>query len=242
MAYLTLLEVINQFSQRTLGKTVTSVLSSTDPQIVQMKALLQEGLEDTSQRGAWEALVNEASWATLAAESQGAITTLATNGWNGYFMPETLWDRTEKLPLLGPTSAKDWQFLKAIVVTGPRYSFRLRQDLFIVTPAPPAGHTWVFEYVSKNFVKTALNVYQNTFTLDTDTILLPENIVKADLRWRWKKEKGLPYAEDFNSFERLCNNALGRDGGKKVLKLDAPEGGYSGPKPGIFVPAGSWHV
>lgn len=238
-----LLTCIDEFMQRTYGRQITAVMGSVDPQVIQARALLQEGLEDICQRGAWEMLVNEASWTTTATESQGDITTLADNGWAGTFMPETLWDRTEKLPLLGPTSAAQWQFLKAIVVTGPRYSFRLRQNEFIVTPAPPAGHTWVFEYVSKNFLLDDNGTtYKAVFTEDADEILLPGNIVKADLRWRWKKEKGLPYAEDFNSAERLINNALGRDGGKRVLRLDNPGGIFDGPKPGIFVPAGSWDL
>lgn len=237
---MTLLDLIDQFSQRTLGKAVTSVMGSTDPQVIQMKALLQEGLEHLATRGSWEGLTNEATWVTTAAENQGLLTALATNGWNGWMLPQTLWDRTEKLPLLGPTSAQQWQFLKAIVLTGPRYSFRLRQGSFIVTPAPPAGHTWAFEYVSGNFLRALAGTYKRAFTLDTDNILLPEDICKTDLRWRWKKEKGLPYAEDFNDAERMINNYLGRDGGKKVLRLDDPGAGFDGPKPGIFVTAGSW--
>lgn len=237
----TLLETVVLFCQRQALPVPTTVFGSTDTQVIQAMALLQEGLENISARGAWEGLTAEASWTTLAAQSQGTIASLATNGYR-YLLPRTLWDRTEKLPLLGPTSAQDWQALKAIVVTGPRYSFRLRGGLFIVTPAPPAGHTWVFEYVSENFL-VALDgtTYKSEFTADTDEILLPKQIVLADLRWRWKKEKGLSYAEDFASCEAMITDALGRDGGKPVL--DMGERSCNGDiLPGIFVPSGSWNV
>jgi hypothetical protein len=150
-----------------------------------------------------------------------------------------LWDRTEKLPLLGPTSPQSWQALKAIVITGPRYSFRFRGGNFLVTPAPPAGHTWVFEYVSRNFaLDNDGTTYKSILEEDSDEILLPDQIVKADLRWRWKKEKGLAYAEDFNRAEELIANALGRDGSKPILRLDGE--GDNDIRPGIFVPSGSW--
>lgn len=234
----TLLTVIQEVALRMGIPKPATVLGSTDTQTLQLLSLLQEGLDALSDRGRWEGLINEASWSTTAAEDQGAVTTLASNGFR-YLLPETLWDRTEKLPLLGPISSSEWQALKAIVVTGPRYSFRIRRGKFIVTPAPPASHTWVFEYVSENYILADDAVtYKKRFTLDTDTILLPEQIVEMDLRWRWKREKGLDYTEDFNTAERMINNALGRDGGKRVLFMD--ERGDRGVEPGIFVPSGSW--
>lgn len=234
----TLLEIVTEFCELKALPTPTVVLGSVDRQITQMRALLQAGLREMSGRGAWERLINEALWVTTATESQGSIATLAPNGYR-YLLPRTLWDRTEKLPLLGPIDSQDWQARKAIVVTGPRYSFRLRGGLFLTTPAPPAGHTWVFEYVSKNFIEHAGGTFGQVFTADTDEILLPNDIVSADLLWRWKKEKGLTYAEDFKSCEALIVDALGRDGGKPILDMGAHDCGGD-ILPGIFVPSGNW--
>lgn len=235
---MTLLEIIQNFTLPTGIPKPATVFGSTDPQVLQAAALLQEGLEDLSQRGAWERLTYEATWVTTAAEDQGALTTLAPNGFR-WLIPQTLWDRTQKLPLVGAMSSQDWQALKAIVITGPRYSFRFRGGNFLVTPAPPAGHTWAFEYISKNFALAADGTtYKAVLTADSDTILLPDQIVRADLRWRWKKEKGLAYAEDFNRAEELINNALGRDGARPPLRMDLDCGGDL--QPGIFVPSGSW--
>lgn len=233
----TLLSIVQDFCERKGLSVPTTVIGSADPQIKQIRAILRKGCEDMSQRGRWESLINEASWTTTAAESQGTIVSKATNGFR-WLLPETFWDRTQKLPLLGPLDSADWQILKAIVITGPRYSFRFQQGLIKATPAPPAGHTWVFEYISKNWLLAVDGVtYKANFTVDTDDILLPEQVVTADLEWRWLKEKGLNYTEDFNSAERLIVNALGRSGSKPVLHLDDFGGEI---KPGIFVPAGSW--
>lgn len=235
---MTVLEILQTFALRTGIPMPASVFGSLDKQVLQAANLLQESLEDLADRGVWERLVNQALWSTTATEDQGALTTLAPNGFN-WMLPQTLWDRTEKLPLLGPTSAQEWQALKAIVITGPRYSFRVRGGQFLVTPPPPVAHTWVFEYVSKNFALAVDGTtYKSVLTVDSDSVLLPDKIVIADLRWRWKKEKGLSYAEDFNRAEDLINNALGRDIGKPILHMDTP--GCDNIQPGIFVPSGSW--
>jgi hypothetical protein len=234
---MSLLTIVQDFCERKSLPSPTSVLGSADPQIKQIRALIQKGCEDLFQRGRWESLINEASWTTTATESQGTIVSRATNGFM-WMLPETFWDRTQKLPLLGPLDSADWQVLKAIVVTGPRYSFRFMGGIIKSTPAPPAGHTWVFEYISKNWILQADGVtYLSKFAADTDNVLFPEQVVTADLEWRWLKEKGLNYQEDFNAAERLIVNALGRSGSKPVLHLDDFGGEI---KPGIFVPSGSW--
>lgn len=234
----TLLSTVQRFAQGRGLQVPPIVVGSLDTQVIQMRGLLQEGGDDWAVKGAWQTLTNEASWSTTATENQGALTTLAPNGFYGYILPYTLWSRTQKLPLLGPASAKEWQFLKAVVITGPRFTFRERGGNFIVTPAPPAANTWVFEYLSENWILAANGTtYKKVFTSDDDTILLPDQVVLADLRWRWRQEKGLEYAEDFNKCERIANDILGRDGALKKLDMSARP--YE-PKPGIFIPPGSW--
>jgi hypothetical protein len=233
----TLLATIQEVCRRQGIDVPATIFGSTDRQVVQLYTLLQEGLDDLSGRGVWEELTFEASWTTTNTEDQGALATRADKGLR-WLLPQTFWDRTEKLPLLGPLDAQDWQALKAIVITGPRYSFRIRQGRIIVTPAPPAGHTWVFEYVATSYLTDAGGtIYKKRFTADTDLILLPDDIVQMDLRWRWKKEKGLSYAEDFKSAERLINDAVGRSGSKPILWMDMRN---QSPQPGVFIPAGNW--
>lgn len=235
---MTLLEIVTRFCELHSLPTPTLVVGGTDAKIAQIRAILEKGGMALASRGAWEMLTYEALWTTTATEDQGALTTLAPNNYN-FMLPDTLWDRTEMLPLLGPTSSRAWQYLKAIVITGPRYSFRIKNGHFYTTPAPAEGHTWVFEYVSKNWIATAADpdVTTDLFESDDDEILLPWEIVLADLEWRWKAEKGLAYAEDFNHAERLINDAIGRDAGKRILAMDNRE---PVARPNIFVPPGNW--
>ena len=218
----------------------STVIGTTDPQVSQVMALLEEEGNDLSSRGAWQGLTFEASHTTVATEDQGAISTIASNGFR-YIKNQTIWDRTDTLAVIGPMDSVDWQALKAVSNTGPRYQYRIRGGKLIVNPTPTAGHSWKFEYVTKNWILGVDGTtYKQYFTLDTDTIILPEELVLMGLRWRWKKEKGLDYAEDMRTYEMQVKDALGRDGGKPVLHMDSS--GHAEPSPGVFIPQYSWNV
>jgi predicted secreted protein len=230
---MSVLTVIQYVCERTNVPKPATVLGNTDTQIVQMLRLLEEEGNDLSRRGDWEGITFEATHTSLAAESQGALTSIATNGFR-YIKQGTLWDRTNKLPILGPLSDQDWQQMKAITTTGPRYRYRIRGGNLLINPTPTAGYSWAFEYISKNWMLGIDGTtYKQYATLDSDTILLPEDLVLMGLRWRWKKEKGLEYAEDQRTYEFQVKDALGRDGGKPTLRMD---GEAQDAKPGIFVP------
>jgi hypothetical protein len=207
--------------------------------------MLEEEGNDLSGRGDWQRITFEATHTTLAAESQGAIETIAVsndttrNAKFRYIKANTIWDRTENLPVQvidGP----DWQAEKGFASTSPRYAARIREGNLIVTPTPVAGNTWAFEYISEHWIENAAGtVTYQYFNADTDEILLPEPIILMGLRWRWKKEKGFDYAEDFMSYEKLVHDAIGRQGIKKTLRMDHPE---RESVPGVVVPQGSWNL
>jgi hypothetical protein len=235
---MSLLTVVQQFCQRTGLTSPPDVMGSTDDQVLQIKALLEEEGNDCALRGAWQCLEREAAHTTVATESQGLITTIADDGFR-WIKNQTIWDRSRNLPICGPLNDQEWQAMKALVPTGPRYLFRIRQDQLLVNPVPPAGLAWYFEYQSQNWiVDSGGTIYKSTFTQNGDETCIPESLLLMGLRWRWKKEKGFDYAEDFRTYEMQLKDALGRDGGKPVVYADNT--GYRGPRPGVFVPAGSW--
>lgn len=233
---MTMLSVVQRFCTRTGLTSPATVYGTTDPQIRQILAILEEEGSDLSKRGDWNEITFEATHNTLAQEDQGAITTIASNGFN-YIKNQTIWDRSLRLPVYvidGP----NWQAAKAMSLTGPRYQARIRGGKLISNPVPTAGNTWAFEYISKNWILGADGTsYKEYFTLDTDTILLPESIVLMGLRWRWKKEKGLEYGEDFDTYESQVTDALSRNGLKRTLNMGNAESMVS---PGVVVPSGSW--
>src|SRR3990167_8281314 len=95
---MSLLTMTQYFCGRQGVPVPATVFGTTDTQVLQVMRLLEEEGNDLALRGAWESLTFEGSLTTLAAASQGAIATLASNGFR-YIKNDTIWDRTNKLPV-----------------------------------------------------------------------------------------------------------------------------------------------
>lgn len=221
------LEIIQRVSKR-LGafEAPTVAVASTDVQIIQMVELLNEECEALAARYPWQALQFEQTFTTVAAESQGTLSSLITGGRTlRYVVNETIWNRTRMEPVYGPRSERTWQGYKAVNITSPYSEYRIRGDTLLFLPAPTAGDTCAFEYVSNStFSNAAGTTFYTDAAADTDIVLLDDKLVRAGLRWRWRQAKGLEYGEDFNSYERMVTDAMARDGTRPTLSLD---GGFS---------------
>lgn len=235
---LSLLDIVVRFCERTGIDSPITVMGTGDAQIKQIRALLEEEGKDLAARGDWESMIYEATHTTIAAENQGAMIDIAPNNFR-WIKNHTIWNRTTKLPIIGPSDSRDWQAQKALVGTGPRYRYRIRGGALLIDPAPPAGDILAFEYLTKNWILDDAGNGREYFLVDPDITVLPGELLLQGLRWRWKKEKGLEYAEDFMTYEKQVKDWLGHDGGKENLHMD---GAAWRPSPGIFVSPGSWNL
>lgn len=238
-AYTTLLDVIRRFMERTgLPKPAFSI-GNTDAQVAQILGLLEEATEELVMRNArgWQILTREAVFVTKAQEVQGSLSELAP-GFRAV-TNDTLFNRTTRLPIYGPLLPMERQATKALQTAGPYYRYWIANDQLHLYPTPPAGQTIAFEYTSTACWSDGQSpaTYSEYPTTDTAICLFPKPVVIAQLRWRWKKEKGLEYAQDFDSAELLLNAAIAADGTRRVVDLGGTE---LVARPGIMIPTGSW--
>lgn len=233
---MTTLSLIRTFCDRTAIPAPSFVAGSTNAQTIQLLALLNEVLEDIVTRWNWQVLQYESVFTTVAGEDQGSITTLAPNGFIS-ILHETIYNRTLRLPIYGPTSPSKWQALKTLPNSGPFYKYRFRQNHLLFNPAGIAGQTCAFEYKSNFATLDSGGIPKSFATLDDDTFLFSDTFLLAGLRWKWRSEKGLDYAEEFRRYETIGNDLAGVDGTKPTLSMTT---GSSEFRPGIFVPAGNW--
>lgn len=226
---------IVQTACRRIGILAPSVaVGSSDQQIIQIVGLCEEEGQELASRYAWQALQTEVTFTTVAAQVQTSLATTAP-GFN-YIVNNTIWNRTLRRPVYGPTSEQDWQQKKAIQLNGPFNSFRIIADVINFYPNPAAGQTCAFEYISANWVNKTVGS-SPIWTADTDTPKLFDQLIVMGLIWRWKAAKGLDYAEDFSKYERKVMDAMARDAGKSVLSMD---GVAYDIQPVVLVPRGSW--
>lgn len=236
---MTLLEIVQQTRAR-LGQPIPSyVVSNPDAGIVQCLGLLNEFLEDLVTRQFWASNTREATFVSVATESQGLLSTLFPFGYEG-LLPDTFYNRTTKLPVTGGLTPAEWASRKASGVSGPLPSFRIRGGELLLNPIPAAGQTFAVEYLSNNFIYNAADpgpVYRKYWLKDLDTCILDDALPMSYLKWAWRREKGLDYAEDFRKYETLLASKALRETVKPAISLD---GGFPSIGPGMVVSPGSW--
>lgn len=192
-----------------------------------MVGLLNKECRSLARRATWQALLFEATFTTTAVESQGSLATIIgaqppmreTD-----IIPETMWNRTLREPVLGPFSPAEWQASTAQVVTMPQNCYRIRGNRLLFMGTLTAGQTVAFEYKTSHFCTDVLGTtYRNGVAVDTDVLLVNDELALLGLIWRWKKAKGFDYGEDMAEYERQVVDAVSKDGTKPRLKMAGNE-------------------
>src|SRR5690606_28230551 len=117
---------------------------------------------------------------------QGSIASIigAVNNYRR-ILNETMWNRSRGEPVCGPESPLDWQLRKTLGLSGPFVQYPIRGGRLLFDPAPAAGETIAFEYITRNFATSPNGeAHRASITNDEDVILLDCEIVAAGVEWR----------------------------------------------------------
>lgn len=235
---MSVLTLIQSHCKRHALAVPTAVVGTADVTVKQLLETLIETTEEIVTEAKFNVTTIETTFTAVAAESQGALSTLAASGYQ-YIINGTLWDRTKDMPLYGPVDEPEWQRLKAITNSGPNYAYRIRGGLLLFNPVPAAPlPTIAFEYVSSWCVTAANGTLKSGITLDSDLFLFPDNLLKKGLAFRWKRDKGLPYQADEATYYDLLNKYVSRDKTKRPVNVAGWDDRSAHPQ--IVVSSGSW--
>jgi hypothetical protein len=235
---LALLDFIQDVADEVGVTRPQAVVSSTDQTVRTLLSLANREGKTLAKRCQWEAMTKTATWTTTATQDQGLVETLAP-GFD-YMINQTHWLRGQRRPMGGPLSAADWEQLLGNAALGPYPSFRILADRFQMLPAPPAGIAAAFEYQSRYWCQNADGTMGKIkFSADTDTGIISEDLIAMGVKWRFRQSKGLSYDEEFRDYEEQVNNAIAREGAKRILDLDAGSMEYN-PQRSVIAPDGNW--
>lgn len=228
-----------------------SVIGNSDPRVAQMLGLMEELLVDLEMREWWQNTIREATFTSFAQEDQGFISDIADEGFV-QFIPDTFFDRTTNLKVTTGLRPDEWQAIQAGPGSaGPFYMARIRNDRLLLSPAPPSGDTMAFEYHSRYFIEATPYIppvepddavpatYTGTWSNDSHKLVGPEGLGPAWLKFAWKREKGLDYAEDQVTYENILATVKIRDNSPRPLRMDETRTGY---RAGVVIPAGNWSM
>lgn len=164
----------------------------------------------------WSSLITTYTFNTVAGQSDYDLPT----GFRG-FADGSQWDRTNQWPLTGPTSPRMWQALNSGVVQATTFkNFRIAGGKLHLFPTPTAVETMAFDYYSTAWiVQQSTGDFVTEFEADQDTVRLDENLLELGVKWRFLSEKGFPYDEQEDDFNRALSAALANDGGKGVINM-----------------------
>jgi len=197
----------------------SSVIGSADTTAIQLLAATNREGKNLVTGYDWEILVKEENHTAIAAESQGAMTTIAADFER--FSNNTMWNRTTDRKFYGPLNNSEWQTLKGSVQSGITNYFRIRGGLLLISPVPTVGNSIVFEYISKFWIDSTGNGLANTdtFTADSNTTTLDEDLITMGVIWRFLKQKGLPYDNQLQEYQIKAAEKQAKNGAKPIIRM-----------------------
>lgn len=203
----------------------STVIGNTDPSVKQLLNHANRTGRDLAKRD-WNILVKEGSFTSAATESQGAMTTIASDFQR--FKNNTMWNRTQKWRIYGPVTDNQWQRMLAAVTSGVHNFFRIRGGNLIVYPTMTASESVYFEYVSKNWVDSGTGADPavadaTEFDNDANTFVFDDDLMLMGVVWRFLKRKTLPYAEAKAEYDERVKDQLMQDGAKAVINMNGTQ-------------------
>lgn len=218
MEYTTATNVLNDAAVELGLAAVTDPVANTDQAYVQLRYLLNSAGRRLVRMHKWERLVADHSITTDSADDGE----YALPDDFGYMIPQTGWEQTDNVPLIGPLSAQDWTYLKGrdLVDQTIYASFRLQKGVFTIYPNDPVpdGLEITFEYISDEWVlDTDGTTRQKAVDAGTDEILYDRTLITQLTKALWLDSKGFDSTRVWASFNELFEALTGQDKSAPVL-------------------------
>jgi hypothetical protein len=176
----------------------------------------------------WQRLIREFQYTTGTSESGP----LDLPDDFAYMIPQTGWERSSNVPLIGPLAPQAWTYLLGRDLVGSTIyaSFRFDQDKFYVYPSTPMPDALDinFEYVSRNLIADdGATTYSDVATVHADVVVLPIHVVTRLLKVKFLDAKGFDTQKATNEYNMALDSEIGKDNSGGILTVGKNRfGGY----------------
>ena len=136
----------------------------------------------------------------------------------------THWDKSKHWQMLGPETAQQREWLRSgYISTGPRIRYWQMGGYVQIWPPLGATESLAYEYVSKWWILATSPTTQaptkELFTVDTDTCIFPDPLMRALIRLKYLEAKGLDTTAAYRDFTRQLDIAKAADSGSPNLSM-----------------------
>ena len=200
---------------RLVGRKPTLFFASDDTLEMELCDLINEVAQDIAKYRDWQALQR--------------VQTLSGNGTQTVFDLPADYDRMMVADGVQDTQNWLWDYqafdnLSDFLFNEAR-GFQAHPGGWVITggkmkfsPAPTAGQTAVFPYITRNIARAENGAAKAVFDDDLDVFLLPERLLTLGLVWRWRENKKLDASGDQEAFIKALDEFAGKDGGSRVYR------------------------
>lgn len=220
--------------------TIADPYASTDPKWIQLCDALRSAGSDLLAESNWTNLQKEVLFTTSGAASAYALPSDYRS-----MLDQSGWDRSTFMPLVGPVSAQESQYLKARLVNVLfNIVFRIQGGILTFPIVPANGSEVAFAYLSKFWAMSSGSTDPDKArpTVSTDNVLFDPELALASVKLYWARDRGFDTAAFEERYDRLLDSAIGENAGAQILSLDGRRGslGFDRMINGRNVPDGNW--
>lgn len=137
----------------------------------------------------------------------------------------THWDKSKHWEMLGPSTPQQREWLRSgYISTGPRIRYSYMGGYFMIWPPMGVNESLSYEYVSKYWVlatsPTTLAPTKQAFTVDTDTCIFSDVVMRALIKYKYFSVKGFDVTDYKAQYEQQRDIAKANDGGSLTLSMN----------------------
>jgi len=137
----------------------------------------------------------------------------------------THWDKSKRWEMLGPSTPQQREWLRSgFISTGPRVRYSYMGGYFMIWPPLGTTESLSYEYVSKYWVlataPTLLTPTKAAFTVDTDTCIFPDALMRALIKLKYFEVKGFDTTAYYRDYMQQRDLAKANDGGSQTLAMN----------------------
>jgi len=174
MAQKTILQIVQALTAEVGLPIPTGIVSSQDPNLLKLLALVRAQCDDLLADFDWQTLQTRSNFSTASGTPSYSFPTDIKR-----FIGGSFYDQNNRWAMTGPMTPIEWEQVQVSgLATSPFTRFRVYDDQIWLYPTPGATvYTFVFEYISNNYVSTAGGVLQPDFTQDSDICRFDHRVV-----------------------------------------------------------------